>query len=57
MDTNNQMWPMNFDVADGQTDGLTQTQQQAQQAQNVNNSFGPGSVFMGVNTPPANSAL
>ncbi|KAI9694440.1 MAG: hypothetical protein M1822_000056 [Bathelium mastoideum] len=60
IDPNNQSWPMNFDVPDGQTDGTTQAQQQtsqSQQSQASSNSFSTGSVFMGVNTPPSNSVL
>ncbi|KAF2232309.1 hypothetical protein EV356DRAFT_517607 [Viridothelium virens] len=57
VDPTNQLWPMNFDPPEAQTDGATQSQQPAQQTQNPNNSFGPGSIFMGVNTPPGNSTL
>ena len=58
MDPNNQMWPMNFDAPDGQSDGQGNgVGQPQQQSQTTTTTFGPGSVFMGVNTPPANNVL
>ncbi|KAI9714047.1 MAG: hypothetical protein M1820_000777 [Bogoriella megaspora] len=56
MNPSNQIWPMNFDIPEGQGDGTTQAPGQQQQAA-PNNSFGPGSIFMGVNTPPGNSTF